>query len=160
MTATAEPTTAAAGPDPTGLAVTPQEIAERRVRESPTDQVVFRVAGLYGVSRESVPFPVNATESIDSGPVSITLDPEAGASGNVGIIHFDKRYLRVRYNAHMVFPGMHELVMSGKHDLSLLGPVRATATDECAVSEDMSGWHALGCMDFLPGSLWSGASGG
>ena len=23
-----------------------------------------------------------------------------------------------------------------------------------------SGWRALGCMDFLPGSLWAGASGG
>ena len=142
------------------LAVTPQEIAARRMRVEPTERVVFRVAGLYGVSDHSVPFPVSKTEAIDSGMVSITLDPESGASGNVGIMDFEQRYLRVRYNIHAVFPALHELVMSGKHDLSLLGPVRATATDECAVTEDFSGWRALGCMDFLPGSLWAGASGG
>jgi len=142
------------------LAVTPQDIAARRMRVEPTERVVFRVAGLYGVSSHSVPFPISKTESIDSGMVSITLDPESSASGNLGIMDFDKRYLRVRYNVHAVFPALHELVMSGKHDLSLLGPVRATATDECAVTEDYSGWRALGCMDFLPGSLWAGASGG
>lgn len=146
--------------DQANLAVSADEIAARRLREQPTERVVFRVAGLYGTSLNSVPFPVSATESIDSGPVSITLDPDSGASGNVGIIDFDRRYLRVRYNVHAVFPGLHKLVMSGKHDLNLLGPVRATATDECAVTEDMTGWRALGCMDFLPGSLWAGASGG
>ena|SRR2546421_8021622 len=141
-------------------AVTPEEIARRRLASEPTERVVFRVAGLYGVSQHSAPFPLSKTESIDSGMVTITLDPESGASGNVGIMDFEKRYLRVRYNVHAVFPALHELVMSGKHDLSLLGPVRATATDECSVSEDYSGWRALGCMDFLPGSLWAGASGG
>jgi hypothetical protein len=158
MTAIAEPAKVAIRPE--APAVAPEDLAARRVRQSPTDRVVFRVAGLYGVSTGSVPFPVSETESIDSGLVSVTQDPEAGTTGNVGIIDFDRCYLRVKYNAHMVFPGIHELVMSGKHDLSLLGPVRATATDECTVSDDMSGWHALGCMDFLPGSLWSGASGG
>jgi hypothetical protein len=148
------------GRDVADLAVTPEEIAARRLREHPTDRVVFRVAGLYGLSNESAPFPVSATEAVDSGIVSITLDPETGGSGNLGIIDFDKCYMRVRYNIHAVFPGLHQLVMSGKHDLSLLGPVRATATDECAVAEDMTGWRALGCMDFLPGSLWAGASGG
>jgi hypothetical protein len=142
------------------LAVTPEMIAARRLASEPTEKVVFRVAGLYGISQHSVPFPLSRTESIESGIVSLTLDPESGASGNVGIMDFDKRYLRVRYNVHAVFPALHELVMSGKHDLSLLGPVRATATDECSVTEDYSGWRALGCMDFLPGSLWAGASGG
>jgi hypothetical protein len=142
------------------LAVTPEDIAARRLASEPSEKVIFRVAGLYGVSNHSVPFPNSKTESIDSGMVSITLDPESAASGNVGIMDFEKRFLRVRYNVHAVFPALHQLVMSGKHDLSLLGPVRATATDECAVTEDYSGWRALGCMDFLPGSLWAGASGG
>ncbi|HET6211531.1 MAG TPA: hypothetical protein VFE14_01525 [Micromonosporaceae bacterium] len=146
--------------DVADLAVTPEEITARRMREHPTDKVVFRVAGLYGVSTHSVPFPVSATDAVDSGVVSITQDPETHGSGNVGIIDFERRYLRVTYNIHAVFPGLHKLVMSGKHDLDLLGPVRATATDECAVTEDMSGWRALGCMDFLPGSMWAGASGG
>lgn len=141
-------------------AVSPEEIAARRLQADPADRVIFRVAGLYGVSTHSAPFPISKTESIDTGVVSITLDPESGASGNVGIMDFEKRYLRVRYNIHAVFPALHQLVMSGQHDLSLLGPVRATATDECAVTEDFSGWRALGCMDFLPGSIWAGASGG
>lgn len=145
--------------DVSSLAVSPEEIAARRLREHPTDRIIFRVAGLYGVSKNSVPFPVSETEAVESGQVTITLDPES-ASGNLGMVNFDRRYMRVRYNVHAVFPGLHELVMSGKHDLSLLGPVRATATDECAVEEDFSGWRALGCMDFLPGSLWAGASGG
>jgi hypothetical protein len=146
--------------DGVALAVTPSDIAARRLQQQPADRVVFRVAGLYGVSSHSAPFPVSRDETIDSGIVSITLDPETGVAGNVGIMDFEKRYLRVTYNVHAVFPGLHQLVMSGKHDLSLLGPVRATATDECAVTEDYSGWRALGCMDFLPGSLWAGASGG
>jgi len=152
MTTTAEPNAA-------DLAVSPAEIASRRLRSEPSERVMFRLAGLYGVSEESVPFPVSATDAIDSGPVSITLDPES-TGGNIGIMDFERKYLRVRYNVHTVFPGLHKLVMSGKHDLSLLGPVRATATDDCSVTDDYSGWRALGCMDFLPGSLWAGASGG
>jgi hypothetical protein len=152
LTTTLEPESAAP-------AVSAEEIAARRLRAQPSDRVIFRVSGLYGVSKGSVPFPVSETDAVDSGVVSLTQDPMS-TSGNVGIIDFDRRYLRVTYNVHAVFPGMHELVMSGRHDLSLLGPVRATATDECAVTEDMSGWRALGCMDFLPGSLWAGASGG
>jgi|ERR1019366_7637077 hypothetical protein len=144
---------------PAQLEISPENIDERRSVPEPTERVIFRVAGLYGLSKESVPFPVSQTESIDSGPVSITLDPESH-SANLGIIDFDRCYLRVRYGIHGVFPGMHQLVMSGKHDLSLLGPVRAVATDECKVTPDMSGWRALGCLDFLPGSIWAGASGG
>jgi hypothetical protein len=160
MTVTTQPAAATAQRDASHPAVTSAEIAARRLQASPTDRIVFRIAGLYGLSTESAQFPVSDTESIDSGPVTLTLDPESSASGNVGLIDFERRYLRVRYQVHAVFPGMHQLVMSGKHDLSLLGPVRAIATDECAVTDDLTGWRALGCLDFRPGSLWSGASGG
>lgn len=146
--------------DPDNLEITPEDIEERRTKPEPTNRIIFRVAGLYGFSKSSVPFPISATESIDSGPVSVTLDPEANPMGNVGLIDYDTCYLRVRYSVHTIFPGIHELVTSGNHDLSLLGPVRAAATDECTVLPDMSGWRALGKLDFLPGSLWAGASGG
>ena len=142
------------------LKITPRDIAERRRAPEPNQRVVFRVAGLYGFGKESVRFPLSPTESIDSGPISIALDPEAGPSGNVGVVDFDALSLRVTYGAHALFPGIHQLIMSGKHDLSLLGPVRVTATDECRVQPDLSGWRALGCLDFLPGSLWAGAEGG
>lgn len=144
---------------PAELEISPEDIEERRQIPQPTERVIFRVAGLYGLSKESVPFPVSQTESIDSGPVSVTLDPE-NTTSNIGMIDYGRCYLRVSYGVHAVFPGMHELVMSGKHDLSLLGPVRAVATDECQVTPEMTGWRALGCLDFLPGSLWAGASGG
>jgi hypothetical protein len=144
---------------PDELEITTEDIDERRKTPEPTQRVIFRVAGLYGLSRESVPFPVSKTESVDSGPVSVTIDPE-NLNANVGMIDYDRCYLRIRYGIHAVFPGMHQLVMSGKHDLSLLGPVRAVATDECQVTPEMTGWRALGCLDFLPGSLWAGASGG
>lgn len=142
------------------LEVSPDHIAERRAQAPPTQRIVFRVAGLYGIGKQSVRFPVSRTEAIDSGPISITLDPEAGPNGNVGFVDFESLSLRVSYSVAAVFPGIHELVMGGKHDLSLLGPVRAVATDECTVTPDLSGWRALGCMDFLPGSIWAGASGG
>jgi hypothetical protein len=145
--------------DPADLEISAEVIEARRTETQPTDKVVFGVRGLYGTSLGSVEFPVSATDSIDSGPISVTLDPESH-TGNVGLIDFDRRYLRVTYDAHVVFPGIHQLVMGGQHDLSLLGPVRVTATDECAVAEDFSGWRALGCLDFLPGSLWAGAKGG
>lgn len=142
------------------LAVSPEDIAERRRKPEPTDRLIFRVGGLYGTSKSSAPFPISATETIDTGQVSLSMDPEAGLSGNLGLIDYNNCYLRVRYSVQAVFPAIHELVMSGKHDLSLLGPVRATATDSCEIEPDMSGWRALGYLDFLPGSLWAGASGG
>ncbi len=140
--------------------VSVDEIEARRALPEPTQRVAFQVAGLYGVSRDGVRMPLNRQESIDSGPVTITLDPEAPPSGNFGIVDFEQRKLRVRYHVQAVFPGLYDLVTSGKHDSSLLNPVRATATDDCEVAEDYSGWRALGRMDFLPGSLWSGAGGG
>lgn len=144
---------------PAELEITPEDIDTRRKVPEPTDRVIFKVAGLYGLSKESVPFPISKNEFIETGPVSVTLDPE-NSTANLGMIDYERCYLRIRYGVHAVFPGMHELVMSGKHDLSLLGPVRAVATDECQVTPEMTGWRALGCLDFLPGSLWAGASGG
>jgi hypothetical protein len=141
-------------------AISPEEIEARRAIAEPTNRVIFAVTGLYGVSKTSVRAPVSRTESIDSGMVTISLDPEVGSEGNVGIVDYEACTLRVRYNIQAIFPGLHELVMSGKHDLSLLKPVRAVATDECTLSPDMRGWRALGCLDFLPGSIWAGATGG
>jgi hypothetical protein len=139
---------------------TVEEIKARRELPEPTQKVAFELAALYGISRDGVKLPLSKTESIDSGQVCLTLDPEMPAGSNFGIVDFEKRKLRVRYHVHCVFPGLHDLVVDGKHDRDLLHPIRATATDDCDVYEDYSGWHARGRMDFLPGSLWSGAGGG
>jgi hypothetical protein len=124
-------------------------------------RVLFRVVALYGLSATGMRMPLNDRESIESGPICVTIDPDSdSASNNVGFIDFEQKFLKVRYGVQLVFPGLFELVVSKRYDATLLRPVRVTATDECAVTTDYSGWHALGCLDFLPGSIWAGAGGG
>lgn len=140
--------------------LTVESLAQRRAEPEPTTRVIFQVAGLYGISANGMKMPLNSEESIDSGQIVLMLDPETPPSTNIGIADFDRLSLRVRYGVQGVFPGLHELVLSGRHDPSLLAPIRATATDDCAIEPDLSGWHARGCLEFLPGSMWSGAKGG
>lgn len=140
--------------------LTMEAIMERRKSKKSVKQVMFHVKALYGVSYNGVSLPVSRSESIESGQVCITIDPEADDDGNIGVIDYMQRTLKVRYAVQIVFPGLHHLVTSGKHDPSLLFPIRAVATDDCTLTENLTGWHALGCLDFLPGSLWAGATGG
>ena len=143
-------------------ALTREAIAARRNRQDTgtASYVTFGVRALYGLSPESIQVPLSPTHSIESGQVCVTLDPEVGPSGNVGIVNFERNTLIVRYGVQAVFPGLYELVTSGRHDPSLLNPVRAVATDECVLTDDLTGWRALGCLEFLPGSIWAGAEGG
>lgn len=140
--------------------LTPEAVEARRANRVEPEQVVFRVSGLYGLCPESVAIPIGGGRSIDSGPIALTSDPDADASCNIGVIDFPGNKLKVRYGAQAVFPGLYHLVTSGDHDPSLLNPVRMIATDDCTLTPNLMGWRALGCLDFLPGSIWSGASGG
>jgi hypothetical protein len=140
--------------------VSTDAVAARRQASEPTTKVAFQVKSLYGFSDHSVKVPLGRDRFVDSGKVALTLDPEAAADGNFGVIDFDRTKLRVRYSIQLMFPGLVDLVKSKEYDSSLLNPARAVATDDCEISEDYSGWRALGRMDFLPGSLWSGATGG
>lgn len=135
-------------------------IADRRNHQRAAERVTFAVKALYGLSTQSIALPLGASDMIDSGQVCVTIDPEAGEFGNVGVIDYAENKLKVRYSVQAVFPGLFELITSGKYDPSLLAPVRMTATDDCTLTPDHAGWHALGCLDFLPGSLWAGATGG
>lgn len=137
----------------------PEVSAARPQPRQQAGKVVFRVAGLYGISRESMRLPLGGGHFIDSGQICITLDPDS-TENNVGQLDYEKLALTVRYDAQLVFPGLYELIRSGQHDSSLLNPVRVTATDQCKVEADLSGWRALGCLEFLPGSIWAGAAGG
>src|SRR4051812_34012610 len=121
---------------------------------------MFRVAGLYGVSRDNVPVPLNEREAIDSGPLFITADPVGDAASNVGMIDFDRRTLRVRYGVQIAGPALLELSERGDFDPALLSPPRAIVDDECTLEPEMLGWSAFGTLHFLPGSYWSGAGGG
>lgn len=123
------------------------------------NRVTFRVEALYGFSPNAT-IPIGNGKTIDSGPITLCQDPEAAPEMNIGVIDFEQRKLVVRYGAQFVFPGLFELVNQGGYDPALLNPVRVTATDHCSVAGDYSGWHAVGCLDFLQGSLWAGAKGG
>lgn len=140
--------------------VSSEEIEARRSLPEPTERVAFQVQGLYGICTEGVMLPLSREESVHSGPVTLTLDPQSPPSSNFGIVDYERLKLRVRYGVQVVFPALYDLVTRGQHDRALLAPIRAVATDTCEVSPDLSGWRALGRMDFLPGSLWSGAGGG
>ena len=137
-----------------------EAIESRRSAPRCVERVTFSVAQLYGLSKRSIWLPISETEGIESGQVCVTIDPEAPPSQNLGVVDFGKKKLVVKYGAQLVCPGQFRLVRDGKYDPSLLNPVRCTATDECTLTDDFSGWRALGCLDFLPGSLWSGAKGG
>jgi hypothetical protein len=135
-------------------------VASGRMHRELPSQVTFGVVGLYGLSDGSVQLPLNETECIDSGQVCITLDPHGAPAGNVGSIDFRRERLIVRYDGQLVFPGLYDLVTRRQFDAELLNPVRVTATDECVLLPDLSGWRAEGCLEFLPGSIWANASGG
>jgi hypothetical protein len=123
-------------------------------------RVMFRISGLYGLIREHVSVPISPSESVDSGPTLITLDPEADASANVGVIDFGENTMRTRYGVQLVFGGLHKLVTSGGYDRALLNPPRGVSVTDAKINPDYSGWEAKSCVDFLPGSMWSGAGGG
>lgn len=142
------------------FALTVDELEERRAKPEPTSRVIFGVTGLYGIAPRGMRMPLNSEEYVDSGQIVLMLDPDSPPNMNIGIADFDNLALRVRYGVQGVFPGLHDLVLSGRHDPSLLAPIRATATDDCTIEPDLSGWHARGCLEFLPGSMWSGAKGG
>ena len=122
-------------------------------------QVMFGLRALYGLSPSSIRLPLNERESIDSGQVCVTIDPDADPSCNMGLIDYERGKLTVRYGGQLVFPGLYELVMGGRFDPGLLHPVRGVATDDCTLTADMTGWRADGRLQFLPGSIWAGAHG-
>jgi hypothetical protein len=139
--------------------LTPELVAARK--HAPLgNQVVFGLKGVYGLSQRSISMPLNERESIESGQIAISMDPDADPSFNIGVIDFERLKLKVRYGVQIVFPGLWKMVTEGNHDPGLLNPVRAMATDTCTVTEDLRGWHALGTLQFLPGSIWAGAEGG
>ncbi|MCH7736179.1 MAG: hypothetical protein IH872_02140 [Chloroflexi bacterium] len=142
------------------IELSPRKIADMRSSQPSANHVMFQVTSLYGLSTKSVRLPLSKDEFVDSGQICLTADPEAGPSKNIGTIDYARSKLVVSYGAQIVFPGLYQTITSGNFDPMLLNPVRVVATDVCTLTPDRSGWHAEGCLDFLPGSIWSGATGG
>jgi len=137
-------------------------LADRRTSQLETvpDRVMFRPTALYGLSKESVDLPISEVDSVESGQICITTDPDSESGSNLGIIDFEKGKIHVRYGIQCVFPGLVELIARKQFDPSLLNPVRALATDECTMTDDQTGFRAMGCLEILPGSVWAGTEGG
>lgn len=140
--------------------LTMEAIEQRRGRLREVSRLTFGVSDLYGLSRHGIRMPLGSGDSIESGQICITIDPDADPTQNVGMADFHDNKIVVRYGIQAVFPGLFELVSRGRYHPDLLNPVRATATDECTINEDRDGWRAFGCLEFLQGSLWAGAGGG
>ena len=141
--------------------LTAEAVDARRRQSLDPQRVVFHVTSLYGLCPEGVEAPLGVGGgAVSSGPVSVSIDPDADSSCNIGVVDFDARKLRVRYGVQAVFPALYDLVTVRGHDPGLLGPVRMVATDDCTLTPNLMGWRALGCLDFLRGSVWSGAKGG
>jgi hypothetical protein len=121
---------------------------------------MIRVAGLYGLGRNEIKIPVSRTESVDSGPIVMTLDPESESSGNLGVLDFQEHSLRMRNGIQLVFGGLHDVVKGEEYDRALLNPPRGLAVTEATINPGYCGWEARTCVDFLPGSMWSGSGGG
>jgi hypothetical protein len=140
--------------------LTAEAVEQRRAAQIEPTRVVFRVSALYGLCPEGIEVPLDEHRSLATGPLTVTLDPDADGTSNLGVIDFGACALKVRYGVQAVFGALYELAAGGEHDATLLNPVRMVATDECTVLPDFMGWRALGCLDFLRGSVWSGATGG
>lgn len=140
--------------------LTAEIVASRRAARDLPTRVVFRVSALYGLCSEGMSIPLDDGRSMATGPLTVTMDPDADQTSNLGVIDYTACALKVRYGVQAVFPALYELAASGEHDPWLLNPVRMVATDDCTVAADYMGWHAQGCLDFLRGSVWSGATGG
>ncbi len=128
--------------------------------EKVSDRVMVRTTGFFAFVREPVQVPVSPTESIDSGSILMTLDPESDASANVGVADFKENTMRMRNTIQLAFHGLRELAVSGDYDRALLNPPRGILVTDVKINPDYSGWEAQSCLDFLPGSMWSGAGGG
>jgi hypothetical protein len=125
-----------------------------------SDRVLFRISGLYGLVRGQQQVPVSPTETVDSGPVLLTLDPESDPSASMGVADFEASRMRMRNTLQFSFGGLLDLAKSGNYDRALLNPPRGISTTDATINPDYSGWEAQTCLDFLPGSMWSGAGGG
>ncbi len=124
------------------------------------NQVLFRVTSLYGISKSGMELPINKSETIETGPLTITLDPDSETSCNLGIMNLESGRMKVRYGIQIVFPALHQLLAQETEENALLNPPRAVSNNTCTLFDDGKGFLAQGAVEFLPGSLWSGTKGG
>ena len=124
------------------------------------NHVLFRVTSLYGISESGMRLPINRAESIETGPITITLDPDTDKGCNLGIMNLDSDRMNVRYGIQAVFPALQRLLAEETQENALLNPPRAVSNNSCVLFDDGMGFSAQGGVEFLPDALWSGTKGG
>src|SRR6266478_616320 len=96
--------------------LTAESVEALRSQQVKPESVIFRVTALYGLCPEGVKVPLGAKGLVNSGPVAVTIDPDADLSCNLGVVDFGAHKLKVRYGVQAVFPALHDLVTSGGYD--------------------------------------------
>ena len=142
------------------LALTVDSVETEQPKIHEGNQVLFRVTSLYGISKTGMQLPINGSKSIETGPITITLDPDSEKSCNLGIMNLNSGRMNVRYGIQAVFPALHQLLAQETEENALLNPPRAVSNNTCTLFDDGKGFLARGVVEFLPGSLWSGTQGG
>ncbi len=142
------------------LALTVDSVETEQPKIHEGNQVLFRVTSLYGISKSGMELPINKSETIETGPLTITLDPDSETSCNLGIMNLESGRMKVRYGIQVVFPALHQLLSQETEENALLNPPRAVSNNTCTLFDDGKGFLAQGAVEFLPGSLWSGTKGG
>ncbi len=142
------------------LALKDDSVETEQPKTQEGNQVLFRVTSLYGISRSGMELPINRSESIETGPITITLDPDSEKSCNLGIMNLESGRMNVRYGIQAVFPALHRLLAQETEENALLNPPRAVSNNTCTLFDDRKGFLAQGVVEFLPGSLWSATKGG
>ncbi len=142
------------------LALTVDSVETEQPKIHEGNQVLFRVTSLYGISKTGIRLPINRSKSIETGPITITLDPDSEKSCNLGIMNLESGRMKVRYGIQVVFPALYQLLSQETEENALLNPPRAVSNNTCTLFDDGKGFSAQGAVDCLPGSLWSGTKGG
>ncbi len=71
------------------LALEDDSVEMKQPNTQEGNQVLFRVTSLYGISKSGMELPINRSESIETGPITITLDPDSEKSCNLGIMNLE-----------------------------------------------------------------------
>ncbi len=99
--------------------------------------ITFQVTHLAAMVPEGVPIAWQGRE-FSSGPLSITLDPEAGAQASQGVLDYDQGYAQVTFHVQVQFPELADILQNMNVDPALTKPVQAAVHSEGAILNDHS----------------------
>jgi hypothetical protein len=99
------------------------------------NDVSFQVADLAAVVHDGIPVEWQGRE-FASGPLVMTLDPEAGPS--VGSLNYSERRAQVEFRVRMTFPAFAQTLEDLGASAEFSEPLRAIIRSEGPILEDHS----------------------